>query len=36
MIEVAGPDGGPVVLPAEEQKRLTGRFKAIGSRKKAS
>ena len=36
VIEVAGPDDTPVVLPAEEQKRLTGRFKAIGSRKKAS
>lgn len=35
VIEIAGPDG-PAALPAEEQKRLTGRFKAIGSRKKAS
>ena len=36
VIEVAGPDDKPVILPAEAEKRLTGRFKAIGSRKKAS
>jgi hypothetical protein len=36
VIEIAGPDGGPVVLPAEEQKRLTGRFTSLGSRKKTS
>ncbi|WP_456786635.1 hypothetical protein [Cellulomonas sp. P5_C5] len=36
VIEVAGPGDKPVVLPAEEPKRLPGRFKAIGSRKKAS
>ncbi|WP_456825331.1 hypothetical protein [Cellulomonas sp. P5_E12] len=33
VIEIAGPDDNPVVLPAP-QKRLTGRLKSIGSRKK--
>ena len=32
VIEIAGADDKPVIVPAE-QKRLTGRFKGIGSRK---
>lgn len=32
VIEMAGPDDNPVVLPAQ-QKRLPGRLKALGSRK---
>jgi hypothetical protein len=32
VIEVAGPDDKPVLLPAEPQ-RLTGRLKRIGAKK---